>query len=391
MKAISAVVLGLTLCAAILTVWVPERWSVSLLEVGVLGLAAVWSGRMVFQPYRVRWAFGMIPLAGVVAVGLIQLMMGYTVERWETWNAVLRWVVYLAVFSLSLQIGSSPEVLVNFRRALLYFTFGLSIISVLQFFTSPGKVYWLFESGYKSEVLGPFVNRDHYAAFIELVFPIALFEAFTNRRRTVLCAAIAGTMFASVIAGASRAGSALLVFEAVVVLVLAARRGLVSGRNLRPALVAFLLFTGIFGSVVGWTTLLQRFKDPDPYGGRREMLQSAIAMVRARPWTGFGLGNFENAYPGYALFDYGFVLDHAHNDWAEWTTEGGVPLLALMAALGLWSIRQGVRSIWGIGIVSILLHSFVDYHLRKPAVAAWMFMILGAAAATRRKGDGERG
>jgi len=46
-----AVVLG-NAGAAILTIWVTERWSVSLLEAGV------WSGRMVFQPYRARWAFG---------------------------------------------------------------------------------------------------------------------------------------------------------------------------------------------------------------------------------------------------------------------------------------------------------------------------------------------
>lgn len=380
MRAISAVVLGLTLCAAIMTLWVKERWSVSLLEAGVLGLAAVWSGRVVFQRYRVVGALGMIPLAGAVAVGLIQLRMEYTVNRWETWNAVLRWVVYLAVFSISLQIGSSQELLVRFRRALLYFAFALSIVSVLQFFTSPGKVYWLFQSEYEGDVLGPFINRDHYAAFIELVFPIALFEAFTNRRRTVLCAAIAGTMFASVIAGASRAGSALLVFEAAAVLVMAARRGLVSGRNLRPAVIGVVLFTGIFGSVVGWTRLWERFREHDPYRDRKLMVESSLAMVRDRPWTGFGLGCFESAYRGYALFDSGDIVDHAHNDWAEWPVEGGLPLFVLMAALGLWIIPPAARSIWGIGVISILLHSFVDFPLQKPAIAAWTFMLMGAVA-----------
>jgi len=45
------------------------------------------------------------------------------------------------------------------------------------------------------------------------------------------------------------------------------------------------------------------------------MLQSTIAMAREKPWTGFGLGNFENVYPAYALFDDGAIVNHAHNDW----------------------------------------------------------------------------
>ena len=133
-----------------------------------------------------------------------------------------------------------------FRRALLYFAFGLSIVSVLQFFTSPGKVYWLFQSEYRSEVLGPFVSRDQYSAFIELVFPIALFEALTDRRRILLNTAIAGTMFASVIAGASRAGSVLLVAEFGAVLLLAALP-VSPAHKLRPAFISlFALHSGLW-------------------------------------------------------------------------------------------------------------------------------------------------
>ena len=292
---------------------------------------------------------------------------------------MLLWTVYLAAFFLGLEICSSARLRIGFRRALLYFAFGLSVISVLQFFTSPGKVYWLFESEYQSEVLGPFVNRDHYAAFIELVFPIALFEALTDRRRTLLNTAIAGTMFASVIAGASRAGSALLVIEGFAVVMLVALRGL-GVRKPRLAFTSLLLFTLAFGSVVGWATLWHRFQDPDPYRGRREMLQSTIAMAREKPWTGFGLGNFENVYRAHALFDDGTIVNHAHNDWAEWAAEGGLPLVTLLFVLAIWSVPQAARSIWGLGVVSLFLHSLVDFNLRLPPIAAWTFVLLGASA-----------
>jgi len=376
----SAVALAAVLFASILTIWMTERWSVSLLKAGVLGLAAVWSGLMVIRPYRVQGSFALVSLAGAVSIGLVQLLAGHMVDRWETWNAVLLWTVYLAAFFLGLQICSSPRLAISFRRALLYFAFGLSILSVLQFFTSPGKVYWLFDSGYQDAVLGPFVSRDHYAAFVELVFPIALFEALPDRRRTLLNTAIAGTMFASVIAGASRAGAVLLVLEAFAVLLLAMFHGL-GVRKLRPAFLSLLLFTLVFGSVVGWTKLWQRFQDPDPYKYRREMLQSSIAMAREKPWTGLGLGSFEDVYRAYALFDEGSTVNHAHNDWAEWAAQGGVPFVALLLLLAMWSVPQAARSIWGLGVVSVFLHSLVDFNLQLPALAAWTFVLLGAVCA----------
>jgi len=379
----SAVALAAVLFASILTIWVTERWSVSLLEAGMLALAAVWSGLMVFRPAQVRGSFALVPLVGAVSIGVVQLMTGHTVNRWATWNAVLLWTAYLASFFVALQVCASPERLRTFQRALLYFAFGLSVLSVLQFFTSHGKIYWLFDSEYKEEILGPFVNRDHYAAFIELVFPIALFEALADRRRTLLHTAIAGTMFASVIAGASRAGSALLVLEAFAVLLLATRHG-IGVRKLRPAFLSLLFFILVFGSVVGWTKLWRRFQDPDPYKGRREMLQSSIAMAREKPWTGFGLGSFEDVYRGYALFDNGTTVNHAHNDWAEWAAEGGLPFVALLLILAMWSVPRAVRSIWGLGAVSVFLHSLVDFNLQLPAIAAWTFVLLGGVAAEER-------
>jgi len=52
-----------------------------------------------------------------------------------------------------------------------------------------------------------------------------------------------------------------------------------------------------------------------------------------------------------------------------------------MVVLALWSVPKAVRSIWGLGIISVLLHSLVDFHLQKPAIAAWMVVLLGAVCA----------
>jgi len=74
------------------------------------------------------------------------------------------------------------------------FGFVLSVVSVMQLFSSEGKVFWLFPTPHKQFVVGPFLNRDHYACFIELVLTMArLLAAGTGPRRR--CRICAGTPF----------------------------------------------------------------------------------------------------------------------------------------------------------------------------------------------------
>src|SRR5205085_11007809 len=103
-------------------------------------------------------------------------------------------------------------------------------------------------------------------------------------------------------------------------------------------------------AVVGGYALWKRFQDSDPLRHRREITSSTLQMIRQRPWTGFGLGTYATVYPEFASFDAGLTVDHAHNDWAEWTAEGGVPMLLVMLSIAAASFRPALRSGWGLGI-----------------------------------------
>jgi O-antigen ligase len=388
----SAVALALLLFFAVLTLWVPQRWALSLFQAGVFLLGSAWALRMMLRPYASRGHFLLIPFAGALLWGLIQLLAHTTIYRFDTWNAVLFWGTALVLVWLSVQIFADAEVGRAFLRAILYFAFGVSVVSVVQLLTSEGNVFWLFPSGYKDRVLGPFVYHNNYAAFIELLLPLAVLEAVRHRRRAPLFTLIAAVMYASVIASASRAGSILATVEIVTVLGLSLARGLVPIRRLGLAAVALSVLAAICTAVVGAGLLWTRMQQADPFVHRREMLLSALDMARARPWLGCGLGTFQTAYPAHALFDIGLIVNHAHNDWAEWLAEGGVPFLALLLSAALWSIRPAVRSIWGIGVLSVFLHAFVDYPMQRLGLAAWVFVMLGvlAAAAGDRVSAGPR-
>jgi O-antigen ligase len=185
-------------------------------------------------------------------------------------------------------------------------------------------------------------------------------------------------MFASLIASASRAGVLLGSLEIVAALAIGRRIALKT-----TAAVAALVL--LFTLVVGVDALRKRLDEADPFAGRREMYLSSLHMIRDRPWTGFGLGAWPTAYPRYALYDDGSFVNQAHNDWAQWTVEGGIPFLALLLLLLLPTVPAAFGSIWGIGIVSMLAHALVDYPFQqRPALGAWCFALFGVLAAGER-------
>jgi O-antigen ligase len=375
-----AAALAIVLMVGILTIWVRAYWPWAMFQLAVLALAAGWVARMMrcSLPLRGRLLLGI--LAGAPLLGLLQLVAGSTIYSWETWKSVLNWTTWLGVFFLATQLLARPDSRRRFLRALAVFGFALSVVAIVQTFTSGGRIYWIFPSGYTQFVMGPFVYQNQYAAFMELLLPVALYEALRDPARCVMWAAMAGVMFASVVAAASRAGVLLACAEIVLVLLVG------RARQAARALGAFVGLAVLFTAMVGWEVAWKRFQRVDPFLARREMLLSSLRMIRERPGMGVGLGDWPVAYPRHALYDDGTFANQAHNDWLQWTAEGGVPFGILMLAIAIATIRPAMRSVWGIGIVSVWLHCLVDYPLQqRPALAAWFFALLGAVAAYRQE------
>jgi O-antigen ligase len=168
--------------------------------------------------------------------------------------------------------------------------------------------------------------------------------------------------------------------EVLAVLLLLWRRGSITVRLALPAIGGLALCIITLVASVGYQTLWSRLTQPDPYAGRREFLLSSLAMAKGHLWTGLGLGTWATAYPAYALFDDGLFANQAHNDWAQWLAEGGILMLLLMATIAAWTVPRAVRSVWGIGAIAILVHSWVDYPLQRAVAAATFFILLGALA-----------
>jgi O-antigen ligase len=146
--------------------------------------------------------------------------------------------------------------------------------------------------------------------------------------------------------------------------------------------LALAAVTAILTLIVGFATASERFYLEALAAGRLQFAISTLHMIAVHPWIGWGLGCWPTVYPSFATFDPGAIVNQAHSDWLQWTAEGGLPVGLAMLALALWAIKPALRSIWGIGILAVLLHAAFDYPFSRPAIGAWPVLILSMAAAS---------
>ena len=342
---------------------------------------------------KVQWSWVFLPILGIAAWPAIQLAAGLTVYRNATIVEVLRWTTYSAIFGLAFWLFGRRGEIAWLLRILIVFSLLLAAIATMQHFAGNGKVFWLFpipEYAGGSE-MGPFLNRDHYASYMALIIPMAMLRAFDEPRRRVTYILAAAAMYASVIAGTSRAGSLLVTAEVLLCLFLITIRPdepMPVWRRHRASLASIFLVAALV-AVVGWEPLWNRFQEPDPYKGRRELAISSMAMIRERPLTGFGAGTWTSVYPAHAIFDPGAFANAAHNDWLEWAADGGIPFAALFFVLFCISLGVCWRVNWAIGIPAVFIHCLVDFPIGDGRYfPALLFLIFGAAVGRAKRLEG---
>lgn len=364
------------------TVFVRDTWALQAFQIGIFALVAI---HLLIGIRRKReplaegvtpWLVYLIPLWGI-----LQILMHTTASVVETRQAVLKWGSLAGVFFLSQTIGRTRTARRNVLTAFLIFATAMAVLCLLQIFTSQGLVLWLFPSGYP-EVFASFQNANNYVQFVELALPIAMWRAVKEGWRGWPYLLSGGLLYASAIASASRAGAVLCTAEMIAVLLLGLLKfrdpetGLIS-RSTVTVLTAIPLLAVALTVAVGWERILLRFQQDDPYATRREFFIAAVDMTKQHPFIGYGLGTFPEVYQRYAIKDFPFYANHAHNDWAEFAADGGVPFLLLVLIPFLAVLRAAVRNSWALGLIAVLLHACMDYPFPRPAVSGWIYLLLG--------------
>lgn len=442
-----------------------KEWASVLMEAAALTscLLVVFAGRGGSERRQLRAVPGILPLLLFLAYILLQVIplppavvgilspeasrlqirflapgeapgwLPLSIDPRSTLREFFLWGSCAVFYWTSVQLLADAGRLQRTARALAIFGGVLSYIALLQYFTAGNNIYWVFPS-HTDNSFGPYYNRNHYAALIEMILPPALAVFLFSRPR----GAYASWRNWIVTVWGRRAGIVHLLLGVSVVLMavsvfVSLSRGGIVGMCLGTTTFAMLLIhrfrqgrgrlvlTGVAALVLlsvtwfGWDPIVRRF---EKIAGQEKLLadlrftywRDSVGILRDFTLTGSGLGTFTDAYRHYRTLDYQSVLTHAHSDYIEFLADMGVVGALLIAGFWVAVLRAVVWRGWRRhdkyslylvfgclgGLVAIAAHSFTDFNLRIPANGLYLFFLAGlavSAAHTRlRNGvEAERG
>jgi O-antigen ligase len=371
-----------------------EEWSQAVLEVGAAVLMVVWAVRQ----YRIKAEYisippEFLPLCAFALVVTVQLAFHLTASRYYTRVELQLLIAYLIVVFLMSQAFSRRGHWRGYVWFLMASGFFVSIFAIIQYLTYNGKLYWVRAITSGVIAFGPYVNRNHFAGFAEMVIPVALVPLIlgkVRRERLPLVALFALAPIVALLLSASRGGIVSFALQMVILFLLLLIRRVRSRHVIVGGVVVLTAVMAV--SWIGVNHVLARFAGVQVLeastGKRASMRQDTWRLFLDHPILGTGLGTFEMVFPPYdSLYD-GRIVNHAHNDYLECLAETGVVgglccfwflgVVLLNALKGTAQLGESFGSVLNLsGLVAcsgILIHSLVDFNLHIPANALLFFV-----------------
>lgn len=340
-------------------------------------------------------AFQLLPLAAPLSAELVangarnSLSLDPYATRW--W--LVKAVSVLVYFSSALVLIDSKRRAKQVVFGIIIFGAAAAFFGIVQELVNPGAIYGLRPTP-QAISFGPFVNRHHFAGFMEMTIGVTLSVLIGGgvlpNRRAFVVFALALMCIAALMTG-SRGG--ILSIFGVVAFILAVKfiiykregkRQELSVRKLLIAPAAIVLVLGIFGSALflGSGDLVARGfgagNADDISNGRFHFWSVSLKIAEANPIIGVGFDAFGAAFPKYDTWPGRFRLEQAHNDYLQMLTDGGIIGLALIgvfiflfAKLALRNISNSTDAVHRsfaigafAGCLGIMIHSFFDFPLR---------------------------
>jgi hypothetical protein len=290
-----------------------------------------------------------------------------------------------------------------------------SLLGLLQF-VQGGKGVLYFASSIPG-IIGTFNNRNHLADFLAMLVPVWFFfligaQKPKRHRRT---RSAAGRLVS--------ATKPLWVFSGfgmlVVVLSTRSRGGLIAVASVLLLCISFYLLSvgskftriqkvGVVAASLAFLGAALFVGEVDSVGRRFEGVQLkssteirnayALATLDAArtfwPW-GSGMGSFEAVFPRFQPLQAPGYVPHAHNDYPQLLMELGAAAVLIVGTACALVVLQ-VRSLWlavrrarrlssevalrifaGLGVLAMLLHSWVEFNMHIPALAITAAFLAG--------------
>lgn len=409
-------------------------WALAIFAISAALLVCFWClDAFILRSIQLNRNALQLPLLGLIALGLIQLLplrsapateglplsfaKSLSLDPYATRLVIVQLSSLFIYFVATVIFTDTPRRLRALTRTITIFGFVLAMFGLTQSFTTDGtKVYWFRDLG-QSTAFGPFINRHHFAAYMELALALPvglLFSGSIESYKRPLYAFAATLMGVSLIMTNSRGGIVALAAEILFLVVIAGpslRRdeedkkkkrwtSLMVRAVLAMGLVIILFFGAIaIGGADSFTRLLGTVNTADPTTGRSHFWSVTLNVIKAYPIMGSGLGSFGAIYTRYDNRNGYFRLEQAHNDYLQTLSDAGIigGILGLAFIILLFrkgfqrrnthdKFRRGVATGALAGCFAVLVHSAFDFTLHTTANAL-LFLVLAAMATLDRRVD----
>src|ERR1700730_287542 len=299
-----------------------EDWAYAVLETGAGLLFVAWAVQEYFAIREIVLSPLLPPLLALGLLVLGQIVFRGTASTYHTRVELQLLFAYAMLLFLASQAFRRAEDWRVFVWFVMSFGFLVAVVGILQHLTFNGKLYWFREMRYGGIPFGPYVNRNHFAGFAELVIPVALVPLMlgkVRRERLVVVGLFPVVSIGGLFLAASRGGIISFVVQvAIIVLWMAVRR---TGRRQILAGAGVLVGALLMVSWLGVKEITQRFstmKTLEVTGGKRDsMRRDTWRIFVDHPWMGTGLGTLQEVFPPYESLYDGRIWDHRHKDDLE--------------------------------------------------------------------------
>ena len=373
---------------AVLSHGAVEPWARGILEAATGILLLIWAVPFLLSKKECPIVLPplLFPLVALALLATAQLAFRLTTSPFTTRIELQLMLSMLVLFFLAGQAFRTLADWRSFAWFVIIFAFLVAGLGILQHLTFNGKLYWFRELKYPGIPFGPYVNRNHFAGFAELVLPMSLVPLLlgrVRRERLAMVGMLAIIPLSALLLSASRGGiislAAELAFLALVLILRrTARRHLVAGG-------VVLLLALLTVSWLGVNQILSRFSSLQTLevtqGKRASMRHGTWHIFLDHPVLGTGLGTLQQVYPPYETLYDGKIVNHSHNDYLE--ALAGTGLVGglccawfigtlFISALGFLksgdnSFANTLRLCGWTGCWGLLVHSLVDFNLHIPA------------------------
>ncbi|MDY6862065.1 MAG: O-antigen ligase family protein, partial [Thermodesulfobacteriota bacterium] len=277
---------------------------------------------------------------------------------------------------------------------------------------------FLFKKKYYTDcVTGTYINRNHFAGYLEMVIPLTL-GYFLSQRSPVINRKSKSWRYHLSTVDTRLSINSLLIF-AVIIMILAlifsqSRMGILSllssmgfmalmlissskrkGRRILSFIFTVTLILIFWGAWIGLDPVMKRFsvvsQNWTSESGRLAVWKDTVNLIKDFPILGTGLGTYEHIFPKYKTFTSRNVYKHAHNDYMEFLSEAGlIGFIIIFGGVGFYMIKiigkwrerrdpfvKGITLGGLSALVSLLFHSITDFNLHIPANAMLLAVIMG--------------